>query len=75
MFVFETQNLVQNIMDSGLWLDLVPNILDSSINLWVKDMMSQRYKTGAKSLNVLSTSWNYSKELAVASLEALFVFQ
>ena len=40
MFVFETQNLVQNIMDSGLWLDLVPNILDSSINLWVKDMMS-----------------------------------
>ena len=31
--------------------------------------------TGAKSLNLLSTSWNYSKELEVASLEALFVFQ
>ena len=40
MFVFETQNSVQNIMDSRLWLDLGPNILDSSINLWVKDMMS-----------------------------------
>ena len=36
MFVFETQNSVQNIMDSRLWLDLGPNILDSSINLWVK---------------------------------------
>ena len=40
MFVFETQNSEQNIMDSALWLDLGPNILDASINLWVKDMMS-----------------------------------
>ena len=39
-FVFETQNSLQNIMDFRLWLDLGPNILDSSINLWVKDMMS-----------------------------------
>ena len=34
-------NLLEpNIMDFTLWLDLSPNILDSSINLWVKDMMS-----------------------------------
>ena len=30
----------------------------------------KKYKTGAKSLNILSTSWNCSKEFELASLEA-----
>ena len=34
-----------------------------------------RVITGAKSLNLLSTSWNCSKELEVASLEAWLVVQ
>ena len=39
--IIPLSNLLEpKIMDSGLWLDLSPNILDSSINLWVKDMMS-----------------------------------
>ena len=39
--IIPLSNLLEpNIMDSGLWLHLSPNILDSSINLWVKDMMS-----------------------------------
>ena len=39
--IIPLSNLLEpNIMDLPLWLDLSPNILDSSINLWVKDMMS-----------------------------------
>ena len=39
--IIPLSNLLEpNIMDLSLWLDLSPNILDSSINLWVKDMMS-----------------------------------
>ena len=30
----------------------------------------KKYKTGAKSLNILSTSWKCSKEFELASLEA-----
>ena len=32
--------LAPNILELSLWLYLGPNILDSSITLWVKDMMS-----------------------------------
>ena len=39
--IIPLSNLLEpNIMDLSLWLDLSPNILDSSVNLWVKDMMS-----------------------------------
>ena len=39
--IIPLSNLLEpNIMDFTLWLDLSPNILDSSINLRVKDMMS-----------------------------------
>jgi hypothetical protein len=39
--IIPLSNLLEpNIMDLPLWLDLSPNILDSSVNLWVKDMMS-----------------------------------
>ena len=39
--IIPLSNLLEpNIMDFTLWLDLGPNILDSSINLWVNDMMS-----------------------------------
>ena len=34
-----------------------------------------QYKTGAKSWNILSTSWNCSRELEVVSLEAWLVVQ
>ena len=41
--IIPLSNLLEpNIMDSGLWLDLGPNILDSSINLWVKDTKSTK---------------------------------
>ena len=38
--IIPLSNLLEpNIMDFTLWLDLSPNMLDSSKNLWVKDMM------------------------------------
>ena len=35
----------------------------------------KKYKTGTKSLNILSTSWKCSKESELASLEAWIVVQ
>ena len=35
----------------------------------------KKYKSGAKSLNILSTSWKCSKEFELASLEAWIVVQ
>ena len=35
----------------------------------------KKYKTGAKSLNILSPSWKCSKEFELASLEAWIVVQ